>query len=119
MWTCLLYTSVRQGYEMNVKPVITAGVVDTFSAFGVEKDNVILESVKLAEDGSGDLLLRLYDAKKAAVNTKVFTALNVAQAWTCDMLEKKEAEVAVEDNTVSLDFRAFEIKTLRLKLRCV
>ena len=107
---------VRQGYEMNVKPVITAGVVDTFSAFGVEKDNVILESVKLAEDGSGDLILRLYEAKKAAVNTKVFTALNVAQAWTCDMLEKKEAEVAVEDNTVSLDFRAFEIKTLRLKL---
>ncbi|HCF45361.1 MAG TPA: hypothetical protein DER20_10200, partial [Lachnospiraceae bacterium] len=83
---------------------------------GVEKDNVILESVKLAEDGSGDLILRLYEAKKAAVNTKVFTALNVAQAWTCDMLEKKEAEVAVEDNTVSLDFRAFEIKTLRLKL---
>ena len=107
---------VRQGYEMNVKPVITDGVVDTFSAFGVEKDNVILESVKLAEDGSGDLILRLYEAKKAAVNTKVFTALNVAQAWTCDMLEKKEAEVAVEDNTVSLDFRAFEIKTLRLKL---
>lgn len=107
---------VRQGYEMNVKPVITAGVVDTFSAFGVEKDNVILESVKLAEDGSGDLILRLYEAKKAAVNTKVFTALNVAQAWTCNMLEKKEAEVAVEDNTVSLDFRAFEIKTLRLKL---
>ena len=107
---------VRQGYEMNVKPVVTAGVVDTFSAFGVEKDNVILESVKLAEDGSGDLILRLYEAKKAAVNTKVFTALNVAQAWTCDMLENKEAEVAVEDNTVSLDFRAFEIKTLRLKL---
>ena len=69
-----------------------------------------------AEDGSGDLILRLYEAKKAAVNTKVFTALNVAQAWTCNMLEKKEAEVAVEDNTVSLDFRAFEIKTLRLKL---
>ena len=60
--------------------------------------------------------MRPSKAKKAAVNTKVFTALNVAQAWTCDMLEKKEAEVAVEDNTVSLDFRAFEIKTLRLKL---
>ena len=32
------------------------------------------------------------------------------------MLENREAEVAVEDNTVALDFRAFEIKTLRLKL---
>ena len=61
--------------------------------------------MKLAEDGAGDLILRLLKRRRQRVNTKVFTALNVAQAWTCDMLEKKEAEVAVEDNTVSLDFR--------------
>ena len=81
-----------------------------------DESDVSVSASQSAEDGSGDLILRLYEAKKAAINTKVFTALNVAQAWTCDMLEKKEAEVAVEDNTVSLDFRAFEIKTLRLKL---
>ena len=107
---------VRQGYELNVKPVVTDGTADAFSLFDVEKNNVILESVKLAEDGSGDLILRLYESKKAAVHTALFTTLPVAQAWSCTMLEEKETELVVEDKSISLDFRAFEIKTLRLKL---
>ena len=107
---------VRQGYELNVKPVVTNGTADAFSLFDVEKNNVILESVKLAEDGSGDLILRLYESKKAAVHTALFTTLPVAKAWSCTMLEEKETELVVEDKSISLDFRAFEIKTLRLKL---
>lgn len=107
---------VRQGYELNVKPVAANGTVNAFSMFGVEKNNVILESVKLAEDGSGDLILRLYESKKAAVHTALFTTLPVVQAWSCTMLEEKETELVVEDKSISLDFRAFEIKTLRLKL---
>ena len=107
---------VRQGYELNVKPVVTDGTADAFSLFDVEKSNVILESVKLAEDGSGDLILRLYESRKAAVQTALSTSLPVAKVWSCTMLEEKEEELMVENHRVSLDFRAFEIKTLRLKL---
>ena len=107
---------VRQGYELNVKPVVTNGTADAFSLFDVEKNNVILESVKLAEDGSGDLILRLYESRKAAVQTALSTSLPVAKAWSCTMLEEKEEELMVENHSISLDFRAFEIKTLRLKL---
>ena len=107
---------VRQGYELNVKPVVTNGTADAFSLFDVGKNNVILESVKLAEDGSGDLILRLYESRKAAVQTALSTSLPVAKAWSCTMLEEKETELVVEDKSISLDFRAFEIKTLRLKL---
>ena len=107
---------VRQGYELNVKPVVTNGTADAFSLFDVEKNNVILESVKLAEDGSGDLILRLYESRKAAVQTVLSTSLPVAKAWSCTMLEEKEEELMVENYSISLDFRAFEIKTLRLKL---
>ena len=91
---------------------MTDGTADAFSLFDVEKNNVILESVKLAEDGSGDLILRLYESKKAAVHTALFTTLPVAQAWSCTMLEEKETELVVEDKSISLDFRAFEIKTV-------
>ena len=107
---------VRQGYELNVKPVVTNGTADAFSLFDVEKNNVILESVKLAEDGSGDLILRLYESRKAAVQTALSTSLPIAKAWSCTMLEEKEEELMVENYSISLDFRAFEIKTLRLKL---
>ena len=95
---------------------MTDGTADAFSLFDVEKNNVILESVKLAEDGSGDLILRLYESRKAAVQTVLSTSLPVAKAWSCTMLEEKEEELMVENHSISLDFRAFEIKTLRLKL---
>ena len=34
---------VRQGYELNVKPVVAGGAVPTFSALTIDKENVILE----------------------------------------------------------------------------
>ena len=108
---------VRQGYELNVKPLVISGVTDTFSAFNVEKDNVILESVKLAEDGSGDLILRLYESKKAAVSTKVSCSLGIEEAYLCDMLENITEAVAVNGDSVELTFGAFEIKTLRVKVQ--
>lgn len=107
---------VRQGYELNVKPLTVAGITAGFSAFAVEKENVILETVKPAEDGSGDLILRLYEAKKAAVRTELTCSLGSFTAWECDMLENVQKELGVKDCAVELDFRAFEIKTVRLRL---
>ncbi|MDO4293939.1 MAG: glycoside hydrolase family 38 C-terminal domain-containing protein [Eubacteriales bacterium] len=108
---------VRQGYEMNVKPVVVSGVTDAFSAFAVEKDNVILESVKPAEDGSGDLILRLYESKKAAVSTKLSTSLGDVQVWSCDMLENRQVELPAQGGETELSFRAFEIRTLRMRIK--
>lgn len=106
---------VRQGYELNVKPVVEAGITETFSAFGVEKENVILETVKPAEDGSDDIILRLYESKKAAVPTKIFCNLGSFKAWECDMLENVQKELMVRGNAADAAFGAFEIKTIRIR----
>lgn len=109
---------VRQGYEMNVKPLILPGVTARFSFAEVEKANIILDTVKMAEDGSGDLILRLYESKKMMSDSDVTFAqsLPVKSAWSCDMLENTLEEIPVADGTISLSFRAFEIKTVRVKL---
>ena len=43
--------------------------------------------------------------------------LPVKSAWLCDMLENKEEEAAVTDGVINLDFKAFEIKTVRIALK--
>ena len=69
----------------------------------------------MAEDGSGDIIIRLYESKKAAVTTKLHAAfMPEFKAYSCDMLENAEKELAVEQGAVELIFRAFEIKTIRL-----
>ncbi len=106
---------VRQGYELNVKPVVSKGAVDRFSAVTVDKANVILDTMKPAEDGSGDIVLRLYEAKKAAAKAEVSLQFGAAKAYLCDMLENVIEEVPVTDGKIVLPFRAFEIKTVRVK----
>ncbi len=105
---------VRQGYELNVKPEIYAGALETFSAAEIDQANVILDTMKPAEDGSGDVILRLYESKKAAVTAKVRCALG-SRAYLCDMLENVREEIPVENGEMTLAFGAFEVKTVRMK----
>jgi len=105
---------VRQGYELNVKPQVTQGAVNAFSAVNIEKENVILDTMKPAEDGSNDIVLRLYESKKAASETELICNLDVRKAYLCDMLENVIEELPMENGKLSLSFKAFEIKTVRL-----
>jgi alpha-mannosidase len=69
----------------------------------------------MAEDGSGDIIVRLYESKKAAVNTKLHAAFTKKfKAYECDMLENAKTKLPVKDGALELSFRAFEIKTIRL-----
>ena len=105
---------VRQGYELNTAPMVTEGAVDTFSAASIDRSNIILDTLKPAEDGSGDMILRLYEAQKAAVTAQVRLAIGEYRAYDCDMLENIKEEIPVEEDAMTLSFRAFEIKTIRI-----
>lgn len=113
---------VKQGYELNVKPAVAEGGCRPFSLFSVDKDNIIPESVKLAEDGSGDVIVRLYESKKAWTET-VFRmdldafGVNCLRAAQCDMAEQETEVLSADEGQVALKFGPFEIKTLRLKIR--
>jgi len=112
---------VRQGYELNAPLLTVPGAAGTRSMFSVDSPNVIVETVKPAEDGSDDVIVRLYEAKRMAVACMLTTALPVVGATVTDMLEATEIEAldvatAGEVRGVSLTLRPFEVKTLRLKL---
>ena len=107
---------VRQAYELNVPPILCNGVIETIGNFKTDRENIILETAKLAEDGSGDFVLRLYECKKAAVKAVVaMPALRGSKAFLCNMLEHEETELSVNEDEMILDFKAFEVKTVRIK----
>lgn len=106
---------VRQGYELNVPALTMPGACESFSLASIDKENIILDTMKPAEDGSGDIILRLYESKKAAVTARVHVELEGCRAYLCDMLENVQEEAVMENGDMLLDFRAFEVKTVRLK----
>ena len=81
----------------------------------VDAPNVIIDTVKLAEDGSGDVIVRLYESKHAQTAATLTLGFPAAQAFVCDMLENPQQALSVNDDALALDMRAFEIKTVRIK----
>jgi alpha-mannosidase len=90
-------------------PVVRIGATAGGPAPGVEVD-----AVKLADDGSGDLIVRLHEAVGNRTRISVHTPGRVAEAWRCNLLEEREIGEEVGDGIVTLTLRPFQIVTLRL-----
>ena len=107
---------VQEGYDLNVPVTTAAGSGGQASLFHLNAANIILETVKPAEDGSGDVILRLYESSRSATHCSLFTSLKVRHAEQTDMNECTAGALVFEEGKVELNFRPFEIKTVRLKL---
>ena len=106
---------VQQGYELNVPVQVQYGGGSTQSLFGLDAPNIILETVKPPEDGrTGDLVLRLYEAMGTGTRAVLSTSLPFRSASQTNMLEQVEEQLNLVNGQLALDFRPFEIKTLRL-----
>lgn len=107
------------GYRLNLPPRGVRGnpgtVVDPLVT--VSPPSVFVESVKLAEDRSGDLIVRLYEAQGARAAVTVELGTPFSSAWRTDLLERDLGEPAWRgDETISLPMRPFQIVTLRARL---
>ncbi|MBR7161354.1 MAG: alpha-mannosidase, partial [Clostridia bacterium] len=108
---------VKQAYELNIRPAVLMGGALDASYLQTDRENIIIDTVKLAEDGSGDIIVRLYESKKAAVPATLSVGFAKSfKAYDCDMLENVRAELPADANGIALNFRAFEIKTIRISL---
>jgi len=106
---------VRQGYQLNLPLQTAEGTAGSRSLFELDRDNIILETVKPSEDAStGDLVLRLYEAMGNKTRMTLTSNLPFKSAYLADMLERPLEALDFEDGNLELEFRPFEIKTLRL-----
>ncbi len=111
--------AVREGYRANL-PVrtIEAAATEIAPLVAVDHAGVIVEAVKLAEDGSGDVVVRLYEALGRRATARVTLGFATATVVQTDLLEREIAATALEGaeaERVSLRLRPFEIVTLRVR----
>ena len=112
---------VQEGYSLNC-PLYTmfsnaqkGAWPERFSLACVDADNIILETVKRAED-SDALILRLYETWNRATDCSIRFGRLMEMAAQCDMMEENEALLQVEGNRLRLHFRPFQIKPLKVRL---
>lgn len=107
---------VQQAYALNVPPVTARGLAEEFSAFSLDADNVFIDTLKPAQDGSGDMILRLYEAKRADTECELSVNFPVKAVHRCDMLENPLGELSMKESKVKLSFGTFEVKSLRIRI---
>jgi len=80
----------------------------------VSEPNVVIETVKRAEDGNG-IILRLYESQRKRGQVQVRFGFAVESAWETNLLEENESELSIENDSIQLTLRPYQIMTLRLK----
>ncbi len=111
---------VQESYILN-RPLIVfeaegSGNLPTeYSLVSCDKENIIAETFKLAENKDG-YILRAYDAYNRKANAVFTFGFDVKSVHLCDMGENIIEELKVMDgNKVAVNFSNFEIVTLRIR----
>ena len=110
---------IRDAYELNMPVTVQNGNGGCRELLRLEQDNIVMESLKQAEDGSGDVVIRLYEALRTASSCRLMLDVPFKKVTPCDMLERPLAgasgkAIPAKGQGVDLEFRPFEIKTLRI-----
>ncbi len=103
---------VRPAYELNI-PLMVGATDGRPSLLSVSAPNVVVESIKPAEDGRG-FIVRLYEAERSSCNAIVAFGEPVTSVSLCNLIEEDAGKLDIQDNAVRLQFRAFEIISLRV-----
>jgi alpha-mannosidase len=75
--------------------------------------NVIIDTIKPAEDGEG-LVVRLYESAGVRAAATVDFGVDVASVWMSNTLEDRVGVLATDGRSCRLSLRPFQIVTLRL-----
>ncbi|MCW2503816.1 MAG: alpha-mannosidase [Actinomycetia bacterium] len=110
--------AVREGYAFNLPLRAHTGAGPGAAPLvSVTGDALVVEAVKLADDRSGDVVVRLYESRGGQARGVLRTGFPLGTATVTDLLERPlpgPALVTRDDGGVELALRPFQILTLRL-----
>ncbi|QCB98699.1 alpha-mannosidase [Arthrobacter sp. PAMC25564] len=107
--------AVEEGYRTNLAPRVVKGAKGLQPLFTVSNTALVIEAVKLAEDGSGDVIVRVYESLGERSVGQVKANFDVTRVQTVDLLEREVAApgVVAGPGTAELSLRPFQLVTLR------
>ncbi|MGH2498252.1 MAG: alpha-mannosidase [Ktedonobacteraceae bacterium] len=119
--------TVRRAYELNVPIVVLGSTVSLpvsneskesvsgQSFLSTDCEHVVVETVKLAEDGDG-LIARLYEAHNQRGRGNLIFVADILSAEECNLLEEPTNPATYQGNRLAFQVKPFEIKAFRVRL---
>ncbi len=107
--------TVQQAREFNNPVMVFPNVlVDEIpSLLESSKSSIIVDSVKKAEE-SDAIIIRMHEAHGVSTDALLHFGIDTASVFECDLLENDEKPHKVTKSKLTIKFKPFEIRTLKL-----
>ncbi|MEU7899479.1 glycoside hydrolase family 38 C-terminal domain-containing protein [Nonomuraea sp. NPDC049152] len=106
--------AVREGYFVNLPERALPGDAEVAPLVTIDNEAVVVTAVKLADDESGDVIVRFHEAHGGRARATLTAGFPITGVAATDLLERPIADRPHEGGAVSLSLRPFELVTLRL-----
>ncbi|MCB5251056.1 MAG: glycosyl hydrolase-related protein [Candidatus Cloacimonetes bacterium] len=114
--------TLQKAHNLNspliIYPISTdKGIIDT-PYFSVSGKNVKIDTVKHSDKVKDALILRCYETMGTSTRVSISSKkYKIKEAFTCNLLEDDLQAIISFDDTLMLEFKPFEIKTIMIKKR--
>ena len=107
--------AVEEGYRANLAPRTVKGGRAVEPLVSVDNAALVVEAVKLAEDGSADVIVRLYESLGERSSGRLAAHFPVRKIQAVDLLERpvEAPGVVTGADAADLTLRPFQLITLR------
>ncbi|TGB06397.1 glycoside hydrolase family 38 C-terminal domain-containing protein [Streptomyces sp. MZ04] len=109
--------AVREGYRINLPERRIAGGAEVAPLVAVDNDAVVVTAVKLADDGSGDVVVRFHESRGGRARATLTAGFGIGSVTVTDLLERPLADAPSPERVgdrIAVRLRPFELVTLRL-----
>ncbi|MFD3496737.1 alpha-mannosidase [Streptomyces sp. NPDC058676] len=110
--------AVAEGYALNLPLRVANAAGAPEPVVSVAGEGVTVEAVKLADDESGDVVVRLYESRGGRAQGVLSTGFPLAGAQVTDLLERPLPDETAQvdgEGAVAVSLRPFQVLTLRLQ----
>lgn len=114
--------TVKLAYQLNtplfarIEEAHEGDLDKSLSLIKIDKDNVIIEVIKKAED-SDYVVIRMYEFHNKRTNITLEFMKNLSDVLECDLMEEKINSLEFVENKVSFIINPFEIKSIKVRFK--
>lgn len=112
LYTCQGESDVERQSYLFQNGLRTIFSHEEYSLAKADCSNIMIETVKPAEDGNG-YVMRVYENKGEKTAAKLTINGAFKKAYLCDMMENSRNELMIEKGNIGIVFHPYEIHTFR------